>query len=99
MNQQENKQAYVKKMDRQIRAWQEKIEEIESRAQNRKAEQNVVIRKELQTLHKKIEDARDELNKLKQHGEEWPEGSRRVSGAYKSMKATASDANSRVKRK
>lgn len=99
VNQDKNKKAYTKKMNRQIEEWKDKIEDIESRAKARKAEKNPAVREELMALHKKVRATQDELKSLQDGGEEWPESTRRVSRSYRNLKSSAEDAGQRVKRK
>jgi translation elongation factor EF-G len=100
VDQEENKQIYVKKMDRQIKEWQTKVKELETRSRERHAEVNARVKRELELLRQRIEETRDRLKKLAARTEEnWAEESRGVSGSYKNLKASVESAGSRIKRK
>lgn len=98
-NQNANKMTYEKRMNRQIREWEEKIARIESAAQKRDAKKNAAIREELNSLQKRVKETRAELKQLATGDKEWPAGARQVSGTYRSMKSNAERAAHRVKPK
>lgn len=99
VNQQQNKTAYVKKMDRQVKEWESKIASLEASAKERSAEKNTAVRREMSDLRRKINDTRSQLDKVKTDPGAWPQESRSVSTTYKKMKDLASSAGSRIKRK
>jgi hypothetical protein len=94
----ENKQHYVEKMERQIKEWETRLQELQGIARQRNAEQNSVVKEELETLRRKLDETRTELQNLKT-GQAWPEQSRKVSGSYKEAKDAASHTSSIIKRK
>ena len=99
VNQQGNKATYARKMNRQIREWESRIADIESRASARKADKNPAVRGELKELEKKVRDTRRQLSDLERGSASWPGSARGVSGTYRNMKATAEDAGRRIKKK
>ena len=94
-----NREAYIGKMDRQIHAWEEEAARLESVAAERNAEANSRVRQEMGELRAKIQDARNELERLKKEDTAWPAGSREVSGSYREAKDAASHVGRDVKEK
>jgi TolA-binding protein len=99
VNQEDNKKQYVGKMDRQMKEWQKRIEQLESRARNRNAEQNAVVKKELNDLRKRLNESRGRLTQVASAKNDWGQKARAASSGYRRLKATVEDLGNRVKEK
>lgn len=99
VNTEENKKAYVKKMDRQIHDWQGKIKGLEKRAKKRDAEKNPAIAEKMSDLKRRIEASRSQLREVKTKGSDWPQKARGLSTDYRRMKSAADDLGKRIKPK
>lgn len=96
----ENKTVYVKKMNRQMREAGKQVRDLEEIAEERGAEENTEIRKEFETLKQKLNEVHQKFEGLKaETTEDWPEGSRDVSVAYKQLEDLIAQIGTKVKRK
>ena len=99
VNNEQKKNAYVKKMDRQMKDWETRIRDLEKRSQSRKAEQNVSIKKEMTELRQRVSKAQNDLADVKSSRGNWSQKARGASAEYRRMKAVAEDLGHRVKKK
>lgn len=99
VNNEQKKNAYVKKMDRQMKDWRSRIRDLESRTKSRGADQNVAIRKEMTDLRQRVTKAQSHLADVKTGRGDWAQKARGASADYRRMKAVAEDLNHRVKKK
>ena len=99
VNNEQKKNAYVKKLGRQLHDWQTRISDLESRAKARKADQNQSIRKKMTDLKDRVSQTKGDLEKLKAGKGSWAQKARGTSGDYRRMKAAAEDLGARIKKK
>ena len=99
VNNEEKKNTYVKKMGRQLKDWQSRIDELESRTRARKADQNPAIKKKMVDLKERVSKAKGGLQDVKSGKGNWAQKARGSSADYRRMKDAAVDFGSRVKRK
>lgn len=95
----ENKTAYVKKMDRQMKDWQSRIKQIEQNAKLRGAEGNSAIKGKLSELSRKASSSTSRIASVKASGRDWGEKAKGASMEYRRMKAAAEDLGARIKKK
>lgn len=96
----ENRVAYITKMERQIREADAQIKELETIATDRGAQQNKRVEGGLEELGDKLDELRDEFRVLQEESvETWPERSRDVSQTYKELEEILTIVSSRTKRK
>lgn len=92
------KQAYLKKLEAQLKEWRAKIDAFEAKAQKAKADTRIEYNKKIKDLKTKMSVAMGKLNELKNSSEAaWEEVKRGVETAWKDLKDAFSDASSKFK--
>ena len=95
-----NKASYLKKLSREFKDNQDKLQQVEKIAKKRHADENAEIRRVLEDARQKMDEVARRLESLKEESEEaWPEGSRTVSRAYKQLEQAINSASSKIKSK
>src|SRR5436189_40680 len=96
----ENKTAYAKKMNRQLRQAAKQVKILGRIAEERGAEENTEIKKDFEVLKQKLDEVQRKFEGLSgEMAEDWPEGSREISVIYKELEGLIADVGTKVKRK
>ena len=99
VNNDEKKNAYVKKMDRQMKDWQTKIRDIELNARMRGADLNESLKNKLKEVKRMESASQSGLDSVKASRSDWAQKAKGASAEYRLMKSKADDLDSRVKKK
>lgn len=94
----ETKDAYVKKLELQLKDWEAKLDELKTKASEAKDEVRADYKKQTAALGRKLTAARKKLQALKDAGEgAWQEMSDGVEKAWSEMKKAIENAVQKIK--
>lgn len=92
-----NKQAYVDKVDANIRRWQADIDKLKAATDETVADAKIDGNKQLQDISQRVEMIEGHMNALKQKGEDvWEEMKSKVDAASEELSTKIEELRSRV---
>jgi hypothetical protein len=94
----DNKQAYVDKVDAQMREWRAQIEELNARADKASAEKKIEYNKKIDNLLVQLREMESRTQMLREaQSDAWEKVKDGVDSAWKDLKKGISDAVSTLK--
>ncbi|HDP98830.1 MAG TPA: coiled coil domain-containing protein [bacterium] len=94
----EDRKSYIDKLSAQLKEWDAKLDEMESKAKWAKSELKENLAEEIEALRSKKEKANNDLKKLQQGGEgAWEELKQGVEKSWDEMKNAFENAFSKFK--
>ncbi len=98
MEDSQNKQAYIDKMDAQIRQWQAEVDKLKAKAKEAKASAEIEGGHKIEDLKTRMESVQANLDALRQKGEDtWSDMKARVDSAAAELSNGIEKFRSRLK--